>query len=124
MTERIAHDALRALVTRIYEHGGMPARDAALIADTLVQADLWGHQSHGVLRTRWYYARLRSGAMKPVTEPRIVKDRGAVAVIDAQDGVGQVVTEWAAREAIARAKAHGLAAIAVRNSNHFGTCMG
>lgn len=123
MSARVAHEALRALATRIYRHGGMPERDAALIADTLVQADLWGHQSHGVLRTRWYYARLRSGAMNAVSEPRIVKDSGAVAVIDAQDGVGQVVAEFATREAIRRAKAHGVAAIAVRNSNHFGTCM-
>lgn len=123
MTGRVAHDALRSLVMRIYEHGGLPARDAALVADTLVQADLWGHQSHGVLRTRWYYARLQSGAMKPVTEPRIVKDSSAVVVVDAQDGVGQVATEWATREAIRRAKAHGVASIAVRNSNHFGTCM-
>jgi len=120
---RVAHDALRVLVTRIYVHGGMPARDAALVADSLVQADLWGHQSHGVLRTRWYYARLRSGVMRPVTEPRFVKDSGAVAVIDAGDGVGQVTTEFATREAIARAKKHGVASIAVRNSNHFGTCM-
>jgi LDH2 family malate/lactate/ureidoglycolate dehydrogenase len=123
MRPRLAHDALRARVTRIYEHGGVPSRDAALIADSLVQADLWGHQSHGVLRTRWYYARLRSGAMKPVTEPRVVRDSGAVVVIDGQDGVGQVITEWATREAIRRAKAHGVAAFAVRNSNHFGTCM-
>ena len=39
----------------------MPDDDARLVADTLVQADLWGHQSHGVLRLAWYTARLKAG---------------------------------------------------------------
>ena len=123
MPVRVAHDALRTFVTAVYEKGGLPPRDGALMADTLVQADLWGHQSHGVLRTGWYFARLESGAMKPKTEPTFVRDAKAVAVIDGGDGVGQVVTEFATREAIRRAKAHGVASITVRNSNHFGTCM-
>ena len=37
----------------------MPEADARLVADTLVQADLWGHQSHGVLRLGWYLERLQ-----------------------------------------------------------------
>ena len=123
MAIRVAHDALRSFVATVYEKGGLPPRDAALVADTLVQADLWGHQSHGVLRTGWYLARLRSGAMKARTEPTFVRDGKSVAVIDGSDGVGQVVTEFATREAIRRAKAHGVASISVRNSNHFGTCM-
>jgi len=88
-----------------------------------VQADLWGHQSHGVLRTGWYLARLESGVMKAVTQPRLAVDAHAVAVVDAGDGIGQVATQFAAREAIRRAKAHGVSSVAVRNSNHFGTCM-
>jgi LDH2 family malate/lactate/ureidoglycolate dehydrogenase len=123
MATRVAHDALRSFVATVYEKGGLPPRDAALVADTLVQADLWGHQSHGVLRTGWYLARLHSGAMKARTEPTFVRDGKSVAVIDGGDGVGQVVTEFATREAIRRARAHGVASISVRNSNHFGTCM-
>lgn len=123
MPRKVAHDALRTFVTVLYERGGLPSQDAALVADTLVQADLWGHQSHGVLRTGWYFARLESGAMKARTEPTFVTDAKAVAVIDGRDGVGQVITEFATREAIRRAKQHGVASIAIRNSNHFGTCM-
>ena len=119
----VQHDALRSFVAKVYGHAGVPEQDAALVADSLVQADLWGHQSHGVLRTGWYLARLRSGVMKAVTEPRFAVDAQAVAVIDAADGVGQVVTAFATREAIERARRHGVASIAVRNSNHFGTCM-
>jgi len=119
----VRHDRLAAFVAAVYAGAGVPAEEAAFLADTLVQADLWGHQSHGVLRTGWYLARLKSGAMKARTEPRFVTDAGAVAVIDGADGVGQVVTRFATRDAIRRAKAHGVGAIAVRNSNHFGTCM-
>jgi LDH2 family malate/lactate/ureidoglycolate dehydrogenase len=58
---RVRHEPLTRFVAAIYERGGMPPGEAALIADSLVQADLWGHQSHGVLRTSWYLARLKSG---------------------------------------------------------------
>jgi len=46
----------------------VPQKDADLFADSLVVADLWGHQSHGVMRLGWYAARLKSGVMHAVTE--------------------------------------------------------
>ena len=118
-------DATRLIdfAVAVYAGAGMPAADALLVADTLVQADLWGHQSHGVLRLGWYLDRIRNGVMNPVTKPEFVVDAGSIAVIDGHDGVGHVLTALATREAVRRAKAHGLGAVAVRNSNHFGTCM-
>jgi LDH2 family malate/lactate/ureidoglycolate dehydrogenase len=123
MTVRVKHELLKGFIAEVYERAGLPGGDAALLSDTLVQADLWGHQSHGVLRAGWYLARLHSGVMKARTEPRLVVDAGAVAVVDGQDGVGQAITKFAAQDAIRRAKLHGVSAVAVRNSNHFGTCM-
>jgi LDH2 family malate/lactate/ureidoglycolate dehydrogenase len=120
---RISPERLRDFVAAVYRSAGVPADDAHFVADTLVQADLWGHQSHGVLRLGWYYARLCSGAMKPVTAPETVLDGGAVAVLDGKDGVGQIVAKHATEEAVRRAKKHGVGVISVRNSNHFGTCM-
>ena len=119
----VSPDWLRHLVAAVYRSAGVPADDAAFVADTLVQSDLWGHQSHGVLRVGWYYARLRSGAMLPVTAPETVVDSGAIAVIDGHDGVGQVVARHAVEDAVRRARAHGVGVVSVRNSNHFGTCM-
>lgn len=107
----------------VYRQAGVPAEDALLAADTLVQADLWNHQSHGLLRLGWYEARLRSGAMKPVTQTTLAVDAGAVAVMDGHDGVGQVITRRAVDEAVTRARKHGVGIVSVRNSNHFGTCM-
>ncbi len=109
--------------TAVFVTQGVPEDDAHLIADSLVQADLWGHQSHGVLRLGWYLDRLRNGVTKPVTRPEFVIDAGAIALIDGHDGVGHVLARLAALEAVKRAKEHGIGAVGVRNSNHFGTCM-
>jgi LDH2 family malate/lactate/ureidoglycolate dehydrogenase len=122
-TTRIDAERLIDFAAAVYAGAGMPEADARLVADTLVQADLWGHQSHGVLRLGWYLDRIRNGVMKPVTTPEFVVDAGAVAVIDGHDGVGHVLTELARKEAVRRAKLHGIAVVGVRMSNHFGTCM-
>ncbi|MBX3665450.1 MAG: Ldh family oxidoreductase [Burkholderiales bacterium] len=120
---RIDAGRLNAFAAAVYRQAGMPEADAALVADTLVQADLWGHQSHGVLRLGWYLDRIRHGVMSPVTKPEFVVDAGAVALIDGHDGVGHVLTLQATREAVKRAKQHGVGVVGVRMSNHFGTCM-
>lgn len=107
----------------VYESEGVPKEDAHLAADTLVQSELWGHSSHGLLRLSWYYARLRSGAMKPVTHSSLVVDSNAIAILDGGDGVGQVVAKRAIEESVRRAKKHSVGIVSVKNSNHFGTCM-
>jgi LDH2 family malate/lactate/ureidoglycolate dehydrogenase len=111
---------LAALAASILTATGLPPADASLVADSLVKADLWGHQSHGLMRLSWYVARLRAGVMQAETKTELVVDAGAVAVLDGRDGVGQVIAQRAALEAIRRAKGHGVGVVAVRNSNHFG----
>jgi len=66
---------------------------------------------------------VRNKVMNPVTKPAFAVDAGAVALIDGHDGVGHVLTVLATKEAVKRAKAHGIGVVGVRNSNHFGTCM-
>lgn len=119
--QTVPMNRLADLGVRILEAHGVPAQDARLVADSLVVADAWGHPSHGMLRLDWYVARLRSGAMKAVTEETTVVDLGALAVIDGNDGIGQIVTDRACAGAVARAKQHGVGVVGVRNSNHFGT---
>ncbi len=123
MDAPITPDRLLDFATAAYVHAGMAEPDAHLAADTLVQADLWGHQSHGVLRLPWYVARLRAGVCDPVAQPELVVDAGAIAVMDGHDAMGQVLTARAMEDAILRAKAHGIGAVALRRSNHFGTAM-
>jgi LDH2 family malate/lactate/ureidoglycolate dehydrogenase len=120
---KIDPNRLLSFATAVYVAAGMSQEDARLCADTLVQADLWGHQSHGVMRLSWYAARLKAGVCDPKARPELVVDAGGLALIDGHDGMGQVLTARAAKEAINRAKAHGIAAVGIRNSNHFGTAL-
>ena len=53
----VAPDGLTLFARQVYERLGVPEQDAGILADTLVQADLWGHQSHGVMQLSWYAAR-------------------------------------------------------------------
>ncbi|MGV9868679.1 Ldh family oxidoreductase [Rhodococcus koreensis] len=120
---RVKPEALTAFGCEVLEKIGVPGDDAALVLDSLVQADLWGHQSHGVLRLPWYAARLQSGAMTTVTRPETLVDGGALLLLDGRAGIGQVLTETARREAVTRAREHGVGVVGMRNSNHFGTAM-
>ena len=112
---------LADFATRLLLAEGVPERDAALLADSLVTAELWGHASHGMLRLPWYLARLRSGAMAKLTAPHVARESGAMVVLDGRHGIGQVITQRAVELGIERARTHGISGVAVRNSGHFGT---
>lgn len=121
MITSVDADELSRLATAILEAHSVPTADAELLADSLVQAELWGHSSHGMLRLPWYTARLRSGAMQAVTDVQTVSDTGSLTVLDGQEGIGQVIATRAVTTGIAKAMEHGISGVAVRNSNHFGT---
>jgi LDH2 family malate/lactate/ureidoglycolate dehydrogenase len=121
--KRFPPDALHAFGTRVLIASGVTEADAALVAESLVQADLWGHGSHGLLRLPWYVARLRSGAMRAVTDPGVLTDTGPLVLLDGRDGIGQVLTDRARVLATDRARQHGVGVVGVRDSNHFGTAM-
>lgn len=121
MPTTIHADELKRFGTAVLQATGVPAADAHLLADSLVAAELWGHSSHGMLRLPWYVERLRSGAMRAVTQSTLAVDNGAIAVLDGQDGIGQVLTDQAVKLGVERARRFGISAVGVRNSNHFGT---
>ncbi|WP_105969487.1 Ldh family oxidoreductase [Streptomyces geranii] len=112
---------LLGFAAAVTEAHGVPPADARLLADTLVTAELWGHPSHGMLRLPWYLNRVESGATAAVAAPEVVSDNGAVLVVDGHDGLGQVLADRAVTWGVERARAHGISAVAVRNSGHFGT---
>ncbi|MGO4418096.1 Ldh family oxidoreductase [Streptomyces sp. MCAF7] len=121
MPHTVGAAGLLRFATAAAEAHGVPPGDARLLADTLVTAELWGHPSHGMLRLPWYLDRLASGATAPVADPRTVSDGGAVLVVDGRDGLGQVLTDRAVGQGVERAREHGISAVAIRNSGHFGT---
>jgi LDH2 family malate/lactate/ureidoglycolate dehydrogenase len=98
---------------------GMPAADAALVADTLVEADLRGVYSHGIQLLHRYVRGLSRG-LNPNPNVQTVVDAGALAILDGDCGMGQVASRKAMDLAIEKAEEHGIAAVGVRNSNHHG----
>ncbi|MDJ0896293.1 MAG: Ldh family oxidoreductase [Alphaproteobacteria bacterium] len=117
---RVPHEVLRATVAAIFEACGMSGEGAALLADSLVHADLRGIHSHGVLRVPDYVAKLTKEGVDPRGRPRLVEDNGAALVVDCGNTMGQIGAAFAMRHAIARARTTNLALAAIRGSNHCG----
>ena len=117
---RIGPDLLKQQVAGIFTGCGMGDADASLLADTLVQADLRGIHSHGVLRIPDYVAKLTREGVNPRGRPRVVSHTGGAIVVDADNSMGQIAGAFAMRRAIECARETGIAAAAVRGSNHAG----
>jgi L-2-hydroxycarboxylate dehydrogenase (NAD+) len=99
---------------------GIPRKDAKIVADVLLAADLYGVQSHGIAHLKMYYNRLKAGLQQPVTRWTIVRETPTTAVMDGGNGMGMVAGYHAMRIAIEKARSSGLGAVAVRNSSHYG----
>ena len=119
-TIRVAPDQLRAFSEEVLARCGFPREEAATLADTLVQADLRGVESHGTMRLPMYARRARAGGIRLPTQPVISETGPASAAIDGRHGCGQVLALRAMELAVAKAKATGCGVVTVRNSNHFG----
>ena len=117
---RVAAGVLLDLVQAIFETCEMCAGDAHLLADSLVDADLSGVHSHGVLRVPEYVRKLTVDGVDPNGKPEVVKDNGACLVVDGGNSMGQIGTAFAMQQVIARARDIGIAAAGIRGSNHCG----
>ena len=119
-TQVIAVEPLRRFCTAAFEQVGAPAADAALVADTLVEADLRGVHSHGVWWVKSYTERLRRGGTNPRPRLTVMRETPALVLLDADGALGQVASVRAMQLAIEKAKQSGVGVAAVHNSNHFG----
>lgn len=117
---RVDAEQLRQVVTAIFERCNMANGDAGLLADTLVDADLSGIHSHGVLRVPEYVEKLATKGVDAQGEPRIVREYGACLVVDGGNSMGQIGMNFAMQQVIDRADKYGIAAAGVRGSNHSG----
>lgn len=117
---RIDSAALQNLATRVFCHAGVPLQDAEPASRILVEADMMGVGTHGVMRLDGYAARLCSGGMN--RNARIAVDRRgpSLALVDGDNGLGPAVGSRALAEALDLARETGLAYVGCRNSNHFG----
>ena len=117
---RVDAGELLELVTEVFRKCGMDGREAGLLADTLVDADLGGVHSHGVLRVPEYVEKLTVDGVDPQGKPRVAREFGGCLVVDGGNSMGQIGTQFAMEQAMERAEETGIAAAAIRGSNHCG----
>ena len=111
---------LTAWTRRIFIAAGVPPEVAHRVAESLVESNLVGHDSHGVIRVPQYLEMLGDGRINPRAEPRVVRETDSVAVIDGGWQFGQICARYAMEVALAKAARGGLAVVELHESGHIG----
>ena len=117
----VSWDFIEEFMIEAFKKVGVPEADAAICADVLMESDRRGIESHGVNRFKPIYIdRIQAGIQHPITKIDVLKETPTTAVLDANDGMGMVVSKKAMDMAIEKAKKYGMGMVAVRNSTHYG----
>ncbi|MGC2122262.1 MAG: Ldh family oxidoreductase [Xanthobacteraceae bacterium] len=117
---RVPADRIAAFINRAFLAAGLPVEDAQIVAGLMVEADLRGSDTHGVIRLPLYIRRVRAGGVNARPNIRVVSERPSTALIDGDNGMGHLVMRRAAALAIEKAKATGIGWVGARMSNHAG----
>lgn len=104
----------------LLQGAGVPAEDAAIVADVLLDTSLEGIDTHGISRLPVYLTRIQNGRIN--SKPKIKVDRTAPALanVDGDNGLGQLVAVRSMQAAISMARETGMGSVATKHSNHFG----
>ncbi len=116
----ITQEKLTNFVTRLFVTANTTEAVAAEVAEHLVEANLKGHDSHGVGMIPTYVRNLKVGNLQPDAHAEVIRDNGAVLLVDGKMGFGQVVGREATDIALERVKDTGIVAVGVRNCHHLG----
>ncbi len=116
----IHHQELSDFAKKIFIAVGSDTNEAELVSEFLVRANLCGVDSHGVIRIPEYVKMVEDGRIRPSARPRILKEKGAIATMDAQLAYGQVGGKAAMELAIKKASEYGTGSVTVFNCNHTG----
>ena len=100
---------------------GLTKENAEIVTESLIFADLRNVSSHGIVRLPTYIERINKGIMNLQPDMEYIRQRGAIGLLDAKNGLGQLAGYYAMKKAIELAKEFGIGMVAVKNSNHFGT---
>ncbi|MEM0037529.1 MAG: Ldh family oxidoreductase [Zestosphaera sp.] len=117
---RVGSDILKEFTERLFVASGLPREDSKIVADVLVTADLMGISSHGVQRVGRYVSGLMKCCVNPRPNIRLLRDSGAVALVDADRGLGHPVGVKAMEIAVEKARTFGVSLVLVQNSQHYG----
>jgi len=113
-------DKLSDFVSAVFAKAGVPADEASLIADSLVEADMTGVESHGVSRVPIYLKRIETGVVNAKAKLEVVADLPGALVLDGCNSMGIVTGVRAMDMAVRKAETAGAVFVTVKNSNHFG----
>ncbi len=116
----VAAEPLRALVRAVVRQGGSSEREAVLVAEQLVEANLTGHDSHGVGMLPRYVEALAEGGLRVNRRLSVLRDAGTILMLNGNAGYGQVMAYDAMALGIERAAEHGVAVVGLANSHHIG----
>ena len=114
------HELLEKFCLDVFQRIGFSKDESQIITDVLLLSDLYGIESHGMQRLVRYHKGIEKGLIKLGAEPEVLFDTPISAVIDAHDGMGQLVGHKAMEIAIEKAKKNGVGIVSVKNSNHYG----
>ena len=120
---RVDHRKLTRFVASSFEKLGVPKEDADIAANVLVQSDLRGVDTHGVIRfspRAWYVKWLTEGSLTARPKIQVISESASTALIDGDCGMGMVIGHRAMEMAIEKARGSAVAMVAVRNSRHYG----
>ena len=99
---------------------GFTEDESRIITDVLLLSDLYGIESHGMQRLVRYHKCIEKGMIKVDAKPTVVFETPVSAVVDGNDGMGQLISYYSMNKAIEKAEKSGVGIVTVRNSNHFG----
>jgi len=119
-TKRTPVAAVSGLIVEALSKAGLPAGDAAKVAELMLEADLTGSDAHGVFRLPQYVTRLKLKAINAHPNIKVTRSAPATALVDGDNGMGHLVVARAAETAIELARETGVAWVGVRMSNHAG----
>ena len=116
----VAPEQLRKITANIFEAANVPAEDAQIISEILVDANLAGHDSHGVIRIPQYMGFIEAGQINPRATMEIERESPSHALINGNWGFGHVIAQRGMSLAINKAKSSTVSAISIYNCNHIG----
>jgi uncharacterized oxidoreductase len=116
----VDHTQLNGITRRVFAAAGSDESEAAVIADHLLEANLRGHDSHGVGMIPSYLRNLGGGKVKPNETGHVASESGSLIVYEGARGYGQIVARAATEVGIAKAGETGVAVVGLRNAHHIG----
>jgi len=119
-TEIVAADDLRDVAVQAFARAGVSSADARVVADILVTGEMMGIPTHGMVRVPEYIRRIGLGGINVAPDMQVNRRAPALALIDADNGLGPVAGVLGLETALDLARSTGIAYAGIAESNHFG----